>query len=275
MPELQIRWLKMTGSISRLIRRIKYVLRDEDTELKAGFVEADNCEGERDAELENQIVSLEKSVHEWEQLAGELERELDKEIRKVKELKETNDRLVAENISVKHSLSQSFAGGEITGTEEIVAALEEIPRDLNGLLDLAEALWPERIFVTEKARKGAGDYNGSVRESWEVLKCIATDLWQLKFDGGVGKRMEKAFAEKTGLELAWNENKQTSDNEQLMRLRRVLVDGKEYDCTVHVKGRNNRNALRVYLDFDMDNKRIILGHCGKHLTTSGSSRKGF
>jgi hypothetical protein len=77
---------------------------------------------------------------------------------------------------------------------------------------------------------------------------------------------EKTFREKTGYELAMSEGKQTQDDKKLMRLRKIVHDGREYDITPHVKhGNVEPKLVRVHFAFDEGAKKIVVGHVGRHI----------
>lgn len=149
------------------------------------------------------------------------------------------------------------------------------PGDLASQLKLADALWPGRLAITSKAVLGAKDWNGRPQDSWFVLQSIATVLWEAKFTNEGTRRIAETFQNLTGLECSLGESELTSGNKKMLKKRRVVVDGKAYACCAHVKKGNNTSSLRIHFDFDEENRRIVLGHCGKHLETMGTAKRGF
>lgn len=50
-----------------------------------------------------------------------------------------------------------------------------------GLLDLAKALYPDRIVILPDAYRSAKKFDGILTEEWEILVATATTLWDLCF----------------------------------------------------------------------------------------------
>jgi hypothetical protein len=158
------------------------------------------------------------------------------------------------------------AAGSGTGTD----AGELFPTLPTNLLEVAKAAgraFP-RLVITENALKAAEDYHECkcLSEAWEILRHLADEMWNMKFktDGQVD--WERTFPEKTGYDLAMSEGKQTQGDAKLMRLRKVVHDGQEYDMTPHVKhGVFEPKLVRVHFAFDESRKKIVIGHIGRHI----------
>lgn len=203
---------------------------------------------------------------EWAELAEEYARAAESAEREADELR---TRLAVASAGVRSQAPASAAGPAVV---DVMPMLPESPLEA---LEAAERAWPDRICVLDEARSSAKVFPGDVAECWRVLVTVANDLWDIRFsEGGVGKRLEDAYRERTGFELSMVEGKATRDNPDLMRLRDREYEGEVIRCEPHVKGRKRkaRQLLRCYVAFDAEREVIVIGHFGCHLPTAGTSR---
>ena len=101
---------------------------------------------------------------------------------------------------------------------------------------------------------------------------MALQLHRLHFDTQSAD-IERDFRDATGLELALSEGKLTKQMKQAKRERKRTYRGAEIDITPHVKvdGRPS-GRLRIHYHADHENRVIVVGHCGDHLTTAGTQK---
>ena len=67
------------------------------------------------------------------------------------------------------------------------------------------------------------------------------------------------------------EGKQTKNDKNLVKLRKLKYMGAEVDITLHVKyGSKAPKCLRVHFYADHERQMLVVGHCGDHLDTYGS-----
>lgn len=139
--------------------------------------------------------------------------------------------------------------------------------NLEDALWLAQYVWPERLNFSAKAQKGAKKYSDAVggKEGFKLLWSLAEILWELKFRSKDGQPLALSFKKRTGIELSMRESDTTRNNASMMDERKVTVGDTTYVCEAHLKGNKD---LRIYFDFDEEDEKIIVGHCGKHLRTS-------
>jgi hypothetical protein len=117
-------------------------------------------------------------------------------------------------------------------------------------------------------------------ETWESLVQLHEVLWPLHFGEVEGEPQDKKvqtiparFSAQTGIEYTINESSMTNRDSALMRQRRAIVDGKEFDFSAHLKiGTKEKDAVRIHLAVDDANRRILVWHCGTHLDTAGTRR---
>lgn len=226
--------------------------------------------------LRTELNDAQEEAQEWEELSTQIQHDLNDANARIDELAAENSRLVAKNDSLEFNLSKSGFGAQEGASSEVIAACKKLPSNLSGSLRLASVLFANRLAISERAYEGAEAWDRqSQDDGWELIYAIATELWSLRFEDSGNQRTDIAFANRTGLEYSPNESKLTVGSASMMRMRKATVDGAEYDCIPHVKGRNGKEALRIHLAFDDENRRIVIGHCGEHLDTAGTTRKGY
>jgi hypothetical protein len=154
-----------------------------------------------------------------------------------------------------------------------VLLLEEFPTNLAEFLVFLQKNCAN-IVVLDEAFKSAQTHTlRDLSKAWKLLRAIAVELHVLKYIEKVGNDLDAEFKNRTTFEFAWTESFQTKDDRTLMDKRKRIYKGKEIHFMSHVKfGVKPDNLLRVYIHFDNDEKKIVIGHCGEHLPT-GSSKK--
>ena len=148
--------------------------------------------------------------------------------------------------------------------------LPETPYDA---LSLAAQAFSDRIVVLDRARKSAEDFvKGDPGEVWAVLRSVAVTLHSLLFVERE-RGLANAFRDRTGYELALRDSKGANRNPDQKAERMVEYEGAVRDATMHIKGRGVRKgeSLRVHFFVDYDKKKIVIAHCGEHLTTDRTS----
>ena len=160
---------------------------------------------------------------------------------------------------------------------EAISNLAELPKNLIDVIELIETIHPENIVFTEQAKKSAKSASWvSPDVAWSCLWSTATVLHELYFgDFEKSINIEKEFKDRTGVDFAKTEGKQTKDDQKFLRLRRIDYKGEELNIETHVKyGVKKPKLLRIYFCPHKKSKKIIIGHCGDHLDNySSRSRK--
>ena len=149
----------------------------------------------------------------------------------------------------------------------------KLPETPYEALALAERAFPDRIIVLERARKSASEFvKGDPGEVWAVLRSVAVTLYSLLFEERE-RGLANAFRDRTGYELALRDSKGANRNPDQKAERMVDYEGEVRDATMHIKGRGTRRgeSLRVHFFVDYAKKKIVVAHCGEHLTTDRTS----
>jgi hypothetical protein len=160
--------------------------------------------------------------------------------------------------------------------------ISELPATLTDVVELIQKLHGDRIVFAERAIEAArsaaiNDAPDGVHIAWRHLHAAATVLPKLAFDEGVSAgALPARFREASGgLELSMTEGKTTKADAKLVDARAITVDGRTWDGVAHIKfGAKVPRLLRIHFALDRDRQRVIVGHCGDHLDTAGTRRRG-
>lgn len=161
-----------------------------------------------------------------------------------------------------------------TARASAILQMESFPSTCLQALEFAERMFPQNLIVLEEAKRSASNCRGDCNEVYRLLRSMACSLWSILFSGEAPGNIESQFREETNIELSLRETGQTNNDSNLVRLRKRTYCGQEVDITPHVKGSSSSrgDALRIHFYIDRENKKIVIGHCGGHLRTSGTRR---
>ena len=260
-----VRWLDGIDEAKCLSSRIK--------KLKQR-VKGDSGGNETVDSLRDEISGLQKDIADWEEIASELETSNSEAAAKIDMLTRDAMRLENEKRAVERKLEmaelEQLNANALNGIRK---ALTVVPENLTQLLDLAKVLYPDRIVILPDAYRSAKKFDGILTEEWEILVAVATTLWDLCFKETVNDRLGSEFKKRTGYELARGESGMTCAMPNLMKLRKRMYKGKEIDISPHIKGRNIKAAFRLHFYIDRDEEKIVIGHAGEHMDTTGTPRR--
>lgn len=234
------------------------------------------------AELKENATFLKQLIVVMEQSEKELESQIENLELKNLELEEEN----RDYQTIKFRLDQetrrandsSEAARSFKHELKAFHAISHWPTSLEEELDLAGDIWKDRIIVLDEARKSAREYRHcDLDESWQMLSSLAIQLWDIFFAGGDASNPEQDYYTETGITLAMRERGTTNSDAECRRLRKRTFQGREIDITPHIKGNGVRYAgnagkFRIHFCIDEETRKIIIGHCGEHLKTSGTRR---
>ena len=227
------------------------VSRDEVAGAVATSADAERAE---EAQLERDLLQ-----EEVDRLRAELESQKSAAAFRVRQLEDE-----------ARELRERVQGLE--GRARLVETMD-LPETPYEALSLAARAFSDRIVVLDRARKSAEDFvKGDPGEVWAVLRSVAVTLHSLLFVERE-RGLANAFRDRTGYELALRDSKGANRNPDQKAERMVEYEGAVRDATMHIKGRGVRKgeSLRVHFFVDYDKKKIIIAHCGEHLTTDRTS----
>ena len=174
----------------------------------------------------------------------------------------------------QESLGKLRDEGEALSDRASLVETMSIPETPLEALGLAEKAFSDRLIIMDEARKSARNFErGSVAETWAVLQAMAVTLHRLVF-GQASGNLTHAFKSETGFEITLRDVKHTNKNSEYAKERQVVYAGEKRDITAHVKGRGIKKGecLRVHFFADYEAGKIVIAHCGEHLTTIETSR---
>ena len=183
---------------------------------------------------------------EWESLACDCERRLADE-------RARNALLEAE---LARARAAAGAGCAKAGPDRSCLARSVDLSSPQGILRTLEVFYPDRVAVLPSAYASAGEYAMTdAQGTWEVALSAAESVWPLAFEG-------------------CGEGKMTKADPRHRAARTVEYQGRELDISPHVKGRGKR-GVRMHFAVDKASCKVVIGHFGEHMATSGSRRRGF
>lgn len=146
-----------------------------------------------------------------------------------------------------------------------------LPENINSCLCLAEEFYSSRIVVHDNAKKSAKDFakkaeNDIIRECWEILSAIAFDLYDLKFVEQ-NTNLRDVFSQKTGISFSMTESSTTKKEAAIVKTRKLMYHGKVVEFFPHFRCRADSN-FRIHIAFLDDEQKILICHCGEHLTNA-------
>lgn len=237
--------------------------------------------------LKGDLRSAESDLELWkeyEELVSEQNRNLMQENKSLQERFKELEASVQEANGYRHRLDEANDRAEkwrreVQTLKGSLDSLRELPgfvHDVRDELELAERLWGSRIVVLDEAYRSAKSFRAfDLEEEWRIISAVANELWEICFAWDGGARIEDAFYLETGIALATTESSLTRSDPGLMRLRDRQYMGKTIRCEPHVKGNGKGGVgdkFRLHFYADRENRKIVIGHCGEHLKTSGTMR---
>jgi len=146
-----------------------------------------------------------------------------------------------------------FAGGQPT---------------LADALELLAASYPNRVVILDSAKKAAADSDGLerrvLRQATELLFKLAGPYWDALATGRGDGEARALF----GDSYAARESETVAGNKRARELRTFIYNGDPVAMERHLRiGVKDSPATtwRCHFYWDGARKRIVVGHCGKHL----------
>lgn len=134
-------------------------------------------------------------------------------------------------------------------------------------MDLIATLYSDRIVFLETAKGSAKESDrGGFRQgakAFELLQKLATEYWQQLADGKSDQQAKAVFGQN-----AYAANEASALSNDGKRRRTFNYRGRKFLMEKHLKhGVKDSLAetLRVHFEWLAHEKKIIVGHCGKHL----------
>lgn len=238
----------LRGQLARSIQRAKK--NDDSAEYVALLEEADKELHAKD----EQVLGLRLNI---EELDGQV------------------SRLQADIEGLKHALSGQRSSIEPSSDElgvlaplreAVTAILTEDP-PLENSLQLINMLFSDRVIVLDSAQDSAQESDAANfrygKKAFELLWKLANGYWQALADGKGDQHAKTVFGHNA---YAQNEG-QALSNEGKHR-RTFNYRGRDFLMEKHLKigvKDSSTETLRIHFEWLADEKRLLVGYCGKHL----------
>ena len=138
---------------------------------------------------------------------------------------------------------------------------------LEDCLRVIEQLYPDRLVVLPTAWKSAKDASAfdSPRSAFALLAKLCSGYYEAMSAGKGDRAGLDVFGNKS---FAARESETVEKNKRARALRCFFYRGNEVEMMRHLKigvKDSVEKTFRVHFHWDADAKRIVLGHCGRHL----------
>jgi hypothetical protein len=233
-------------------RRQEAIKTGENAEYVALLEEADAQNTHSIGHLETLVESLEDTTERQQDDIRRLEFEL--EALKATLAASHTRRAQTDNGALPLSLAEAFAGafaGKATPEQSLA---------------VVATLFPERLVVLESAWNSAKE-SASFRhgeKAFELLWKLANAYWTALDSGAPDSQARQCF----GNAYAAKESESVMNNRRARRLRTFSYKGADLAMMRHLKigvKDSITETLRIHFEWDADDRRLVLGHCGPHL----------
>lgn len=176
-----------------------------------------------------------------------------------------------ENESLKLSLSytgdaRGSGNGIPDSVRDVLLNVASQSFTLKESLLVIKKLFPERVEVLESAWKSADDSEifKERKKAFELLWKLVTDYWDGISSGKGDAEMRGVF----GNAYAARESEKAEANPRSRQLRTFNYKGNDIVMMSHLRigvKESVAETLRIHFEWDSNDRKIIIGHCGQHL----------
>ena len=149
---------------------------------------------------------------------------------------------------------------------QLLKSMAETPT-LASMLDALERAYPNRLVILDTARESAreaADFKFA-RKAFDLLHKLVREYYDLKVNGVGDVEARKVFGNES---FAAGESETAESNRRAIRLRTFEYGGEHVRMMMHLKIGNKpskHETFRAHFAWDDLNRKIVIGHCGKHL----------
>jgi hypothetical protein len=218
-------------------------------------------------------------IQDYQELLEEADREISTKEIAIQALQQDLEDRTAE----VYRLASQFEGGrrsvparsteivdEVSPTTRLMrdamVALQADNLSLEQALTLTGCLYPERIVVLDSAISSAREADGGhfmhAKKAYELLTRLACDYWDLMADGGTTQQAKSVF---TAANYSATENWLSPEGK---RLRTFIYKGQPIRMDMHLRygvKDSKVTTLRIHYEWVPEDRKLVIGHCGKHL----------
>ena len=194
----------------------------------------------------------------------DLVRLADDQFSEVADLRTEVARLRYENSAFARRLAEADGGGAVTPDD----LPSPQPASVGEAVEVAEQRLARLRFSPESKRSAAAaafTRPSEVYRAFAILDALAGEL--AEGDGSVGGRLQEWLRERG---LVYSPLETNATMARWAQERRASCEGKVYVMTKHLRwngqNRDSRYHMRLYFEWDPDERYIVVGHTGAHLT---------
>ena len=103
-------------------------------------------------------------------------------------------------------------------------------------------------------------------ECWNIISSIAFEMYALKFDE-CNINIRDEFVRRTGISFSMTESSTSKKDSSIVKTRIIEYNGKQVEFYPHFRSKVNGH-FRIHIAFLDDEKKILICHCGEHLTNA-------
>lgn len=158
-----------------------------------------------------------------------------------------------------------------------IQSLQKFPTSLLEVVITCKEIFSNQLVFSDAAVKSAQDADfDDYTALWNNIHAVATKLHSYIFSQSLSLgNAAKKFQADTAIRIALTESSTTNSDKKLMAKREQIYEGKAYDCSPHITLSKKKAFLRIHFCPINDEKKILISHCGDHLETAGTRRRGY
>lgn len=161
---------------------------------------------------------------------------------------------------------------EVEDSMEEMRTVESMPSGNEEVVRYFTRVFGDRLGFTERGMKEACRCGLRPEHLWEVLYTVATrltDVYRYTQENLTEDEVMKA----TGFEISFHEGSETRKQNQFMRLREDVYEGKDISVEPHIKLKSMKDEpahQRLHFCYVPELKRIVIGYVGDHLDSAAT-----
>lgn len=236
---------------------------------RAALAEARRSAPRVDPDFEELVRQVEKDqTEEIARLKGDIkgrDEDLANARNRVEELERENESL---KVSLANAGQRVATAGEAMGTNARGALLAAASDDfsLTDALRVLSIAYPDRIVILDSAWRSAGDASEfkHPRRAFGLLNVLCSAYWEALVSGQGDGDARSTF----GNAFSARESETVEGNKRARKLRTFVYKGQSVEMMAHLRIGNKDSRAetwRAHFMWDPADRRIVLGHCGKHL----------
>ena len=152
-------------------------------------------------------------------------------------------------------------------------AIEDLPESNEDVVQYFKKVYRDRLGFTERGEAEASGCKLRPAHLWTVLYTVANKMTDV-FRNAQDSLTEDMVVQATGFDVSFREGSMTRKDNEMMRLRDDLYNGKKISVEPHVKlkfAKGDEAAhQRLHFCYDPEQKKIIIGYLGDHLDSAAS-----